>query len=88
LSDWTLAVPERLNEEMAALPAEARRVVYDAFRTLVAEPRSGRLEPVTGAELRRFLTEPLPGTEQRITVMYRVLEAETMIAVVWLIAGP
>jgi hypothetical protein len=88
LSDWTLSVPERLNEEIAGLGPDARRVVYTAFRALVADPRAGRLEPVTGAELRRALTEPLPGTDQRITIMYRVIEAKATIAVIWLIAGP
>jgi hypothetical protein len=88
VSDWTVEVPERLNTEIAHLPAGARRVVYDALRRIAANPHTGRLEPVVGAELRRLDTTVLPGTQQSVTIMYRVREAEHTIAVIWLLAGP
>lgn len=88
MSDWTVEVPERLNTEIAELPADARRVVYDTLRRIAADPHAGRLEPVAGAELRRVDTAPLPGTSQTVTVMYRIREAEQTIAIIWLLAGP
>jgi hypothetical protein len=88
VSDWTVEVPARLNTEIANLAPAERRVVYDALRRIAADPRAGRLEPVAGAELRRVDTEPLPGTAQTVTIMYRIREPEHIIAVIWLLAGP
>jgi hypothetical protein len=87
VSDWTVQVPERLNEEIAHLASDERRVVYDALRRIAANPHAGRLEPVAGAELRRVDTAPLP-SGQTVTVMYRVRETEHVIAIIWLLAGP
>jgi hypothetical protein len=87
VSDWTVEVPERLNTEIAHLAPAERRVVYDALRRIAAAPRTGRLEPVAGAELRRLDTAPLP-SGQTVTIMYRIRERERVVAVIWLLAGP
>lgn len=90
MSDWTIAIPERLNAEFAEqLSPGERRAVYLRLQQLTADPRTGTVpEPVTGAELRRTLTDPAADTGQRVTLLYRLDDATRTLAVIWILTGP
>jgi hypothetical protein len=90
LSDWTIEIPARLNAEFAEqLSPGERRAVYLRLQALAADPRTNTVpEPVTGAELRRTLTEPAADTGARVTILYRVTDETRVVAVIWLLTGP
>ncbi|GAA2106009.1 hypothetical protein GCM10009801_82050 [Streptomyces albiaxialis] len=81
-------MPSRLGETIADLDPPARRAVHDALATLAEDPRAGAAEPIRGAEIRRLFTRPTVATGDRITLLYRVHEAEHQVEIIWVIAGP
>jgi len=90
VSDWHVDVPARLGEEVGRLTPGGRRAVHDALARLAKDPRTGAEEPVTGAEIRRILTEPAADNGDRITLLYRVHgdEDPRRVEIIFLLAGP
>lgn len=85
---WNIDFPERLNVEFSHLTQGERRAIYDLIKRLADDPRQGVEEPITGAELRRAMTNPATDSGDRITILYRVHDAEHSISLVWFLAGP
>ncbi|MEU6332763.1 hypothetical protein ABZ851_36785 [Streptomyces sp. NPDC047049] len=85
---WNVDFPERLNVEFAHLSAGERRAIYDLIKRLADDPRHGTEEPISGAELRRAMTDPAADSGDRITVLYRVHDDERRLTLIWIVAGP
>ncbi|MEU8528138.1 MULTISPECIES: hypothetical protein [Streptomyces] len=94
MTHWIVQVPRRLYPEFAHLSPGGRRAVHDALARLAEDPRdaASTAEPVKGAELRRFVSEPATDTGDRITLLYRVHEPKGRtpgrVEIIFLLAGP
>lgn len=69
--------------------------MHKVLEQLATDPRNpaSSTEPITGAELRRILTDPAPDTGDRITLLYRVTEPEDagqpgIVSVLYIVSGP
>ncbi|MFF3159457.1 type II toxin-antitoxin system RelE/ParE family toxin [Streptomyces sp. NPDC057910] len=95
MTRWTVTVPPRLYEEFAHLSPAARRAVHDVLKQLAIDPRdpSSSTEPITGAELRRIDTAPAADTGERVTLLYRVQDADDdqaagRVSILFVLSGP